>query len=235
MKHRLFAIFCACILVANAIAQSTIPSNTQDSTQIAYKLLAAWADKSYADQRYGKNVATGILAGSGGLLITSAAVTYFAGDSISRSATGAPMNGDLKQNLSLGLGAGGLALVGAGLIVAAVPLQDPHLVWSDVFKENDASLREAMAVSAIRSLAQQGKERRMVSFITSFLVPVLTGGIQVGVNLSQNKVWSDGLLKTIGSSTWSIAGGVASLLTTSPEEKLYERYLVAKSAYQGTP
>ena len=250
MQKTLLSIACCLILVAGAAAQSGSggagsaasgaaaqggAASSVDSTQIAYKLLASWADNGYAEARRDRAIAAGVVAGTGGLLLGSAAVTWFAGDEISRSATGAPMNADLKLNLSLGLGAGGLALAGAGAIVAAVPVQDPHLVWTEVFNETNADLREAMAVSALRSLAQQGKERRIASFITSFLVPILSGGIQVGINLSQDRVWSTGLLQSLGSSSWSIAAGITGILSTSPEERLYERYLVARSAYSGGP
>jgi hypothetical protein len=234
MRRGSLALFCILALLS-AAAQESVAQNGADSTHIAYRLLATWADKGYADAWRGKAIAAGVLAGSGGLMVGSAALTWFEGDAISREFSGAPMNGDLKLNLSLGLGAGGLALVGAGAIVAAIPVQDPHLAWADVFEETDADLREAMAVSALRSLSQQGKERRVASFISSFLVPVLTGGIQVGLNLSQDKTWSDGLLQSLGSSSWSIAAGLTSLFSTTPEERLYQRYLVAKEAYQSSP
>jgi len=235
MRRGILSILCALILLSSVEAQNGLASDGADGTQIAYKLLASWADKGFADAWRGKAIAAGVLAGSGGLLVGSAALTWYEGDAISRELSGAAMNKDLRLNLSLGLGAGGLALIGAGAIVAAVPVQDPHLAWADVFDENNADLREAMAVSALRSLAQQGKERRIASFITSFLVPVLTGGIQVGLNLSQDKTWSDGLLQSLGSSSWSIAAGLTSLFSTTPEERLYGRYLVAKGALLGPP
>ncbi|HUX41533.1 MAG TPA: hypothetical protein VMV83_10250 [Rectinemataceae bacterium] len=234
MKRGSLSLFCILALLSAAV-QEGAAQNGADSTQIAYRLLATWADKGYADAWRGKAIAAGVLAGSGGLMVGSAALTWFAGDAISREFSGTAMNSDLKLNLSLGLGAGGLALVGAGALVAAIPIQDPHLAWADVFEENNADLREAMAVSALRSLAQQGKERRVASFISSFLVPVLTGGIQVGLNLSQDKTWSDGLLQSLGSSSWSIAAGLTSLFSTTPEERLYQRYLIAKQAYQSSP
>ena len=224
----------ALAIIVAANAQFVVFAQDGDP-QIAYKMLSAWVDKGQADAIRGKHIATGILGGTGGLLVGSAAVTWFAGDTIATNATGSAMDPDTKLNLSVGLGVGGMSLLGAAAIVAAIPVPDPRVTWADVFNENDPILREAMAVSALRSLAQQGKERRIASFVSSFLVPVLSGGIQVGINLSQSKGWSDGLMQTVGSSSWSIAAGLTSLLSTTPEEKLYSRYLVAKGALDGAP
>jgi hypothetical protein len=236
MRRMFTSLLIASLCVVSAIAQS-LPmrdAGSQENPEIAYHLFSNWADNYRANAIRGKTVAETVLYSSGAIALGGAALTYFGGDAISNEAVGSPLDPDLKQNLTLGLGISGGALIISGMIVASVPIKDYRAVYADVFEEKDPEVREAMAVSVLRYQADKGKERRITSFVSSCVVPILACAITAGVNVAQGDQWSKGVLSSLGSSSWWMAGGVVSLFQKSPEERLYDRYLSTRDAYYGT-
>ena len=227
--RRIFALVLAISALALP-AQVPDPARTGEKPQLAFLLLSTWTDRHQRDAERGKSLASGILYGSGVAAGTSAGLIGMRGDLLSSYVLGAPMDSDLRQNLAIGLGLGGAALVIAGFAVTLIPIPDYREDYADVFNEGDPDTREALAVSTLSFNADKGKDRRIATFISSFLVPVVMGGLRVGFNLSESKAWSDGLLNSLGSTSWSIAAGLTSLFSKSPEEQLYDRYLSARDA-----
>jgi hypothetical protein len=236
MRRAILSLLIATLSAVSVVAQSTpIPTAAPpEKPEIAYHLFSNWADNYQVEAKRGKAIATTFLYSGGALALGGAALTWYGGDAISDNMCGSPMDVDLKRNLTMGLGIGGGVLLVSGLIVSSVPIKDYRAIYADVFQEKDPEVREAMAVSVLRYQAERGKEGRIASFITSFAVPILAGAITAGINVSQDKRWSDDLLSTVGNSSWCMAGGLVSLFTKSPEERLYERYLSTRDAYYGS-
>jgi hypothetical protein len=237
MRRTIFTLLIASLFTVSVIAQedTPIPTNgTAARPEIAYRLFSTWADNYQVEATRGKTIATTFLYAGGAISLAGSALTWYGGDAIAQNACGSPMDPELKQNLTLGLGIGGAVLLVSGMVVASVPIKDYRAIYSDIFQEKDPDVREAMAVSVLRYQSDRGKEKRIASFITSFVAPILAGAIKAGINVSQDKVWSDDLLGFVGTSSWSMAGGVVSLFSKSPEERLYERYLTTRDAYLGS-
>ncbi len=235
MRRAILSMLILASCAASIAAQSSpIPtSQGVERPEIAYRLFSTWADNYQVEAKKGKAIATGFLYGGGALALGGAALTWYGGDAISSNATGSPMEADLKRNMTMGFGIGGGVLLVSGLIVSSIPIKDYRAIYSDVFQEKDPEVREAMAVSVLRYQADRGKERRVASFITSFVAPILAGAITAGVNVSQGNKWSDDLLSSVGNSSWCMAGGLVSLFSRTPEERLYDRYLTTRDAYFG--
>lgn len=238
MRRMLSPIVIACLFAFTAYAQSLpTPAFAEDGKpqpQIAYRLFSNWADNYMADAKRGKAIAETILYGAGAFSLAGAALTWYGGDAIADSGSGSPMNPELKQNLTMGLGIGGAALILSGIIVNAVPIKDYRAIYADVFQETDPEVQEAMAVSVLRYQSDRGKERRITSFVYGLVLPILVGGIQAGVNLTQGDPWGKDVFQTMSYSAWSMAGGIVSLFQRTPEERLYDRYLATRDAFYGT-
>jgi hypothetical protein len=224
-----------CLLSFSAFAQSLPTSGfTGVKPQVAYHLFSNWADNYMVDAKRGKAIAEGILYGLGSVSLAGAALTWYGGDAISNNVSGAPMDQNLKQNLTMGFGIGGGALILAGMIVNSVPIKDYRAIYADVFQEKDPEVQEAMAVSVLRYQSDQGRERRIVSFVSGLIVPLLAGGIKAGANLSQGQPWGTDVLSTMGNSSWWMAGSIVYLFQKTPEERLYDRYLSTRDALYGS-
>jgi hypothetical protein len=235
MRRTIATLLAVCLSTLGAIAQDYPVSSGGSRPQIAYRMLTTWVDGYERDAGQGKKVATSILYSMGGVGVAAAGATYLWGDDISRQVMGKPLSSDARQGIILGAGLGGAALIAAGLIVDAVPIEDKRAVYADIFEEHDAEVQEAMAVSVLRDQAQRGKERRIASFLSSLIVPLVTGGIRVGVNLALGEPWAKDVTKNVGYSSWSAASGILALFSKSKEELLYERYLTARDSLYGRP
>jgi hypothetical protein len=236
MYRKLLSLLIASICSLSAFAQSlpVAANEGEGKPEIAYHLFSNWADNYQVEAKRGKAIAETVLFSGGALALGGAALTWYGGDSISNQVCGSPMDSDLKRNMTMGLGISGGAFLISGLIVSTVPIKDYRAIYSDVFQEKDPDVREAMAVSVLRYQADRGKERRITSFVSSCLVPIIAGAITAGVNVAQHDDWDKNLLDTIGNASWGMAGGVVSLFQKSPEERLYERYLTTRDAYYGS-
>jgi hypothetical protein len=222
--------FVAVFTLALAIGGSAF---AESQPEIAYRLLSGYVGAKEVKGQGGNRVAGSIMTTTGGLLVAGAAATWFAGDDISRSFTGQPMDGDLKVNLSLGLGIGGLVLSGIGSAVYFAKPVDYRSAYGEVFSERDPSVREALSVAVLRDLAIHGKETRIRGAMSSLLVPLISAAIRAGVNLSEGRIWYDKIGSSISASSWSIVGGITTFFSTSEEERLYEKYLAGRDALYG--
>jgi hypothetical protein len=234
MRRILSSFLIACLCSFSLFAQSLPLSPPEGKPQVAYRLFSKWADNYQVEARRGKTIAESVLFSAGALSLGGSALAWYGGDSISREMTGSPMDADLKQNLALGLGIGGGALLVSGLIVHSIPIKDYRAIYADIFEEQDPEVREAMAVSVLRYQADRGKESRIISFVSGFVVPLIAGGIKAGTNLAQGDNWSKDVLSSMGSSSWWMAGSIVSLFQKTPEERLYERYLATRDALYGS-
>lgn len=203
--------------------------------QIAYRLLTTWVDGYDRDAGKGKKIASTVLLSIGGLGVGAAGATGIWGDNLSQRFTGAPLDTSAKQGIILGAGIGGAALIVAGLVANSVPVENKRLAFADIFGERDPEVQEAMSVAALREQAAKGKERRVTAFISSLILPLLTGGIRVGINLAAGDPWSKDVVQNISYSSWSAASGIVGLFSKSKEELLYERYLTARDSLYGRP
>jgi hypothetical protein len=219
-----------CLVSLSAFSQSIPTSSPQAKPQIAYRLFSNWADNYQAEATRGKAIGQGVLFGGGALLLGGAAATWYGGDRIATEISGSPMDPELKQNLALGLGIGGITLLASGMIVGSVPIKDYRAIYADVFMEKDPEVQEAMAASVLHYQADKGKERRITSFISGIAVPLVAGLITAGINTTQGKSWDAGLWDSLKGSSWSIGGSIIYLFEKTPEERLYERYLSTRDA-----
>lgn len=239
MNRKLLVVIIAGLFALRAFADSestpipAAPMPKDEKPEIAFRLFSNWADNYQVRARKNKAIAEGILFSTGALSLGGAALTWFAGDRISENCSGSPMDSETKRGVTLGLGITGGALVLSGIIVAAVPIKDYRAIYSDVFEEKDPEVREAMAVSVLRYQSDRGKERRVSSFIWSLALPIIAGAVTIGSNMSNDDRWNKDLLSSMANSSWCTVGGVVSLFTKSPEERLYERYLNTRDAYYG--
>ena len=205
-----------------------------DHSQIGFNLFSGWVDNYQRDATRAKFVGSTILYGTGSLAAAGAIATWLKGDEISEAIVGEPMESSLRQNITLGLGIGAGALYLGGIIVSTVPIKDYRSIYADVYNEKDPEVREAMAVSVLRYQADQGRERRITSFVTGFAVPIVASIVTSSIYAAQNKSWSEGFWSALQGSTWSMAGSVVVLFQKTPEERLYERYLSARDALYGS-
>jgi hypothetical protein len=239
MKRKLLTALVVGLISLAAFAEpegTPLPTDQKpkgQSPEIAYHLFSNWADNYQVRARKNKAIAETVLFSTGGLALGGAALIWFSGDRISENCNGSPMNSETKRDLTMGLGITGGALVLSGIIVSAVPIKDYRAIYSDVFEEQDPEVREAMAVSVLRYQADRGKERRIANFIWSCALPIIAGAVTAGANISNDERWNKDLLSSMANSSWCMAGGVVSLFTKSPEERLYDRYLNTRDAYYG--
>jgi hypothetical protein len=224
-RRLLAAVSIACISLSSLVAE--------DQPQIAYRILSGYLAKEEAEGERGKHGAGIAFATIGGTLIAGGAVTYFAGDMIGESFFGGPMDREIRTNVSLGLGIGGLASTAIGAGILAAKPRDFDMEYAEVFAETDAQVREALAVAALKDLSIKGKKNRMVSAITNLAVPLVYGAARAGMNAVEGKPWNEDIFGGFYWSAWNLASGFGSLFGTSEEERLYEKYLAGRDALYG--
>ncbi len=233
MKRAIAFALCLATLALPLAAQIEIAEAKAEQPQIAYRIFSSWVDDRMERAPREKKAASIALFTIGGTVLGAGATTYFAGDDISRWMTGSPMDGELRENLSLGLAIGGASLLVAGAFVSSAPLKDYRAIYSDVFNESDPEVQEAMAVAALKYQADRGKERRITSFVSGLAVPIFAGLLRVGANLIEGDEWTEGVWPSMQWSCWSAANGLVDLFRKTDEERRYERYLTARDALYG--
>lgn len=204
-----------------------------EQPEIAYRILSGYVTKKESDDSKGQKAGGIILSSIGGLAIAGAAATWFAGDAISQSTIGAPMDSDVKFGVSLGLGIGGLGMALGGAAIIASKPTDYRALYAEVFAEDDTEVREALSVAVLRDISIKAKQERISESVFNLLVPVVSMAIKAGANLAADREWSDNILSGVYWSAWNIASGVAGLFETTPEERLYEKYLASRDALYG--
>lgn len=233
MKRIVAFMFTLALAAIPVFAQINITGSSVEQPQIAFRLFSAWVNEKQEKEPREKKNATTVMFTMGGVALAGAATTWFAGDSISQSISGSPMDSETKGGLSLGLAISGAGLIVTGIIVSSVPDKNYRVIYSDILNEQDPELQEAMAVAALKYQADRGKERRITSFASGLAMPIIAGLIKVGANLAQGAEWSDGVWASIQWSCWSAANGVINLFKKSEEERMYDRYLTARDALYG--
>jgi hypothetical protein len=217
-------------LALGFLAIFTAGMASADEPQIAFRFLDDYVQQRQA--RLNREASTGaigqIIAGS--LLASAAATIYFAGDSISQSATGSPMDRDLKTALSLGCGAGGLALVVSGTATIGSKPRDLRMEYSNVFLEEDPRVQEAMAAATLKTMADRSKASRIGSAALQVTGVGLITAFKIGANLYERKTWSDDLVNTLQGQVWALASIIPTLMNKNEEEMLWEKYLAAREA-----
>lgn len=237
LKSRIVVAVClAAVLGSESLfAQISAPlpvSTAQGETQqFAYNIFSTWANNSMTEEKKGKIVAESILFGGAGLCLAGAGTVWLAGDTISRNATGYPMDAEGKSTALMALGITGGSLLFSGAIVALVPVKDYRVIYADIFAESDASVREAMAAAVLKNMADDGKRDRINSTIFWYAMPV----IQIGASMIVNAVNGENPAKGIASNASSLGFGVLfgtlNLLKKSDSELRYERYLSVRDSY----
>ena len=226
MTRKIFATVLIALLSLAILA-------AEDQPQIGYRILSGYLDKKEAEGDRGRRGAGTAFSATGGLLLAGAATTYFAGDAIGENLFGGPMDPEIKMNVSLGLGIGGVAASAIGVGILASKPKDWTLEYAEVFEERDAQVREALAVAALKDLAIEGKRNRMIGAISNLAVPIAFGIVRSSINVAEGKDWHENIFKGIYFSPWSVISGLTSLFGTSEEERLYEKYLAGRDALYG--
>lgn len=237
MRKLIAVLLAASIWALPLIAEEGLAMNAEarrESPQIAYRLFENWADNYMTDAKKGKAVGSGILFGLGAVGAAGAALTWFGGDAISESASGSLMDPDVKNGLTIGLGASGAACLLAGVLVATSPIKDYRAIYSDVFEEKDPEVREAMAVSVLHYQADQGRQARIRSSLMSIVFPLVMAGVTAGIGADSPEDFGQTFLKSWGNYAWWSVGGIINFFSKSKEERLYDRYLFARDSYYGT-
>ena len=234
MRHVVCSVLLGCLVVLPLLAQSEPGSWDEEKPQLAFHLFSNWVDNYMAGARRGKVVGSTILFGTGTLCAAGAVVTWTAGDDIAKNVSGSPLSRDVKGGLTLGLGIGAAALCASGILTAALPIKDYRSIYSDIYQEQDPEVREAMAVSVLRNMAEQGREGRISSSIVGLLAPLLAASVASGFGARSFDEWGQGMLRNCAGMSWCLVGSAVSLFTKSSEERLYERYVAARDAYYET-
>jgi|GEM_PF-5281148 len=229
--------------VAQTQAAPDVTSATKDSPslmapeaqpQIAFPLL-----KNYADFQLAKDEQFYRFGGW--------AVTIIGGLSFLGGATGLalysenPTNNlaDMTLQNSATLCLFGSVNLGFGLRdLIWPPTRDRSMEYRLVSSENDLVLREATAAATLKGWSDDARNRRtLAGFINIALAPVALG-LSALLETSRGKPWYSGYstnpaIPLLGAIC--VLNGGVSLLQTSPEEKLYQKYLAARDAVYSLP
>jgi hypothetical protein len=215
------------LILAAALAASGLSA---EEPQIAFRLLDDYVQ--HRQERLNKSMDSGGLASiiGGTLLIGAASAVYFAGNEISQAMSGAPMESGYRNTLSLGLTVGGAALVISGSVMMGTPARDLRSEYSDVFREDDPAIQEAMAAATLKSMADRAKSSRIGSIALWGTGFGLLTALKIGANIYEGNPWAVDLSGTV----WSLAGIIPPLLNKKDEELLYDKYLAAREAIYST-
>jgi hypothetical protein len=215
------------IILAAALAASGLSA---EEPQIAFRLLDDYVQ--HRQDRLNRSMDSGGLASiiCGVLLVGAASAVYFAGDGISQSISGAPMEAGYRNTLSLGLTVGGAALVVSGSVMVGTPARDLRSEYSDVFREDDPVIQEAMAAATLKSMADRAKSSRIGSIALWGTGFGLLAALKIGANIYEGNPWAVDLSGTV----WSLAGIIPPLLNKKDEELLFDKYIAAREAIYST-
>ena len=222
------------LLLALSLAASLAsPLFAEEEPQLAYRILTGYFDKQAVEGERGRKGAGTAFTSIGGTLLAGAGVTYFAGDYIGEGFFGGPMDPEIKNNVALGLGIGGLATTAIGVGLLRAKPHDPAVEYAEVFQEDDAQVREALAVAALKDLSIKGKKRRMTNAVSNLAVPLAYALVKAGMNVAEGKAWNDHISGGFYWGVWNVSSGLTSLFGTTEEERLYEKYLAGREALYG--
>lgn len=198
--------------------------------QIAYRLLDGYVREKEENGK--SNIGSIVTMSVGGVAIAAGVFMWFQGDTISTWFTEdeTPWDDSVKYGICGGLVLGGGITTGIGTALLFRKPVDYRSEYPDVFNETDPILQEAMAVSTLFDLSEEGKRSRIISSSTSLAVPVLTTGITIAANLASDKEWYEDVVTVNSSTVWSIVSALTGFFQKSDEERLYDKYHAAKDA-----
>jgi len=226
---RIIAVFILVLMAFTAGAES------RSEPQIAYRILSdfVFQEESSANDR----AWTGVMLGIGGGLMAGSAATWFLGDAVAEAVApgNSVWNADLKTISTVAVGGVGVAMAGAGLIGVLMPPVDVRKKYNLVYGEKDPVVQEALAVAALKELAQSAKDKRVSSAVYGIVTPIATLAVQTAFNLAMGKEWNHDYSGVVTWQVPSIVSSITSLFTLSDEEKLYEKYNAARAAIYAVP
>ncbi|MBN2736123.1 MAG: hypothetical protein JXR70_04020 [Spirochaetales bacterium] len=199
-----------------------------EEPQIAYRMLDAYVQNKNLEAK--DKTAWWVVTGVGSALALGGITTYVVKDQFTQD----PEKIKIANIVSYSLMGTGVSLSVVGLIGLFSEPPDYSKKYQDVYSENDPKVREALAAANLRDLAIQGKNKRVSSAFSYFLVPIISGVITITFNLVDHREWSTGLTGTLSGTSYNIIFGIIELMTPSKEEMLYDKYKAAHSAYYGS-
>jgi hypothetical protein len=219
---RVLALILAISLISCALGAEEI--------QIAFRFLDDYVQQR--QEKLNRSMTTGATLSMvfGGILLGGAAGVYFGGDAMSMNMAGTPMDPDLKNSLTLGMGSGGLALIASGAIMLTSPARDLRSEYSNVFREEDPVIQEAMAAATLKTMADKARAARIGSISLQLTGIGLLTAFKIGANLYEGQPWGKDLASTMQGQVWALAGVVPSFFNKNEEELLYDKYLAARQA-----
>jgi hypothetical protein len=198
--------------------------------QVAYRILSDYVFHKEANAN--DKAWTGVMLGIGGTLMLSGAATWFLGDAISEQV--APGNTawtlDTKMITTAVLAGTGAAMSTVGLIGVLIPPANVRKDYDLIYKETDPVVQEALSVAALKDMADKGRDRRITNAVIGIATPIVTLAVQSILNVSFGKPWNHNY-ESVGA--WqipSVISSTTSLFSLSDEERLFEKYLAARSA-----
>lgn len=206
----------------------------ESQPQIAFPLLKTYAEFQLKNDEQQQRVLGWMTTIIGGLLFVggTTGLIYYSEDPTGSLADMNLQNGavlSLSGTLSLGFGVRDL------ISLSTRPrLKEYQMVVS----ETDLVLREATAAATLKGWSDDARNRRVLAGFLDFALAPIILGISALAETSQGKPWYSGYSSypaiPLVSVVYLLAGGVA-LLQTSPEERLYQKYLTARDAVYSLP
>ena len=238
----LVALATGTLMAQEAAAASPTPSKPAEQTlvapisqpQIAYRILDDYANGQPEKDRKSQLAGGLVSIIAGGLLVVGGGVA--AGLSTDTTIVGAS---DQKTTMWTGLGiaAGGMMMGGIGIGILASPLTDYHVKYRLVFDEPDPMVREALAASILKDMADNSRTSRIVSGIVPLALSILGGLAAVVRDTSDNKPWYTTLSNagTISGLSTPLLYGIMNLALESDQERMYNKYRSARDAVYALP
>ena len=214
-----------------AIAKENAADSSMEIPQLGYRIMMGYIQGKEKTDADSKVYRVGIPLALGGSLLGAAGITYFYGDSISQNFYGTDMNPKYKMGASLGLGISGLVFVGIGGLAAVLPPTDYRLKYIETINATNPAYQEALAVAALKSIGEDARNARLISGTTFLGISMIVTGVNISKSLSEGKAWYTGLSVTSSDLVYLVSG-ITTLLFPTPEEGLYDKYLLAKSTYE---
>lgn len=193
--------------------------------QPAFRLLDGYLEKRAVAAEYGAKVGPWVLMGTGLTAGAAAATVWFAGDALADSAGVKRMPRETRFGAALGLGVGAVILTGVGFVLHKVPpVYDERAQYSAIYHETDPVVQETLAVGRLESLAEMGRNTRIVTGWANLAVSGLGIGLRLADNHDRGRTWSHGFYEDWGWEATTILTSATSLLIKSEEEALWDEY-----------
>ncbi len=220
----------AAILVLASVAGYAF-SQDKAEPQIAYRILSDYVQQKEEDAGKTRAIVGWSLVGVGTVVVAGSA-TAWATQDLWRASL--PVSSDQVTITCLAVAGGGAAAIIGGIVTLAYPHNTMDKEYALIFKEKDPVVQEALAAAALKVSADGARDRRITGAIVGLAVPVVTLVVQSALNVSTNKPWYNGYDSVGAWQVPSIATNISSFFTESSEERLYDKYLAAKSAIYPT-